>query len=711
MSNRVPPQIKKRRHIVADASFLEEAFSAKPDDYEAAWEALKAQYEKDTKPQARLQTLAPSSLEINDAMSMFGFSGVQDLDLEQDQSTPIPLYLLANIARVQYVTNNGAGNEAYSRTILDLILVTAMYEEGKLADPDRNIHPAPVPHVHPPEDPARLELLHEVPLSTEVVHKGEQRSLTGYAGYTLFYNRFSSDPLATNLVVVEAKRRGGTDLALPQLISYLGIIHKARQEKKKENSMAYGIISDGNVFRFCRVANDGKYGQSGLLEWSRVTERGKIYSIIRSIIRTAALSSPSTTPIRDPSRRRLVLSAFGSASVSDSAKLDFGIEEAKFWEIDEEELDEYEIIGGKRKRLRGGYKGLLLKARTRKRKRGVDLEELAKIFADEPRDIKAAWAEVKEMIENARKDATGYIPSLAPSSLGFNEALELFGLEKAGLFSFDDEPETTIPGYLLENITRILAVTNNRIGGANEAFSRTVLDQIIIASIYEEGKARLNIETRGPRVTHTHPDPAAEEPAGEEPARLQLIHEAPLSRKVMHGGQQKLLAGYADYTLFYDDSRIQAMATNLLIVEAKRQNSTDSALSQLVSYMGIVHATRKEEGKTNSVVFGLASDGNSFRFCRIDNDGNFAKSRLMEWECPQDRNKIYGMFRAIIRAAALSSPSTTPIKDPAQRKLILAAFGSPGRVERFDFGLGRLQVYDLEEAEDGGYEIIEDEEE
>ncbi|OBT88387.1 hypothetical protein VE02_02299 [Pseudogymnoascus sp. 03VT05] len=342
--------------------------------------------------------------------------------------------------------------------------------------------------------------------------------------------------------------------------------------------------------------------------------------------------------------------------------------------------------------------------RMKKRKRGVDLEELSKIFADEPKDMKAAWAEVKEMIEDARKNTTGYIPNLAPSSLEFDEALELFGLENAGSFSFDDELETTVPGYLLENIGRILAVTN-RIGRANGAFSRTVLDQIIIASIYEEGKARLN-----PQVTHSHPDPAAEEPAGEEPARLQLIHEAPLSRKVMHGGQQKLLAGFADYTLLYDDSMIRAMATNLLIVEAKRKNATDTALSQLVSYMGIVHATRKDEGKTNSVIFGLASDGNSFRFCRIDNDGKFNKSGLMEWGRPQDRNKIYGMFRAIIRAAALSSPSTTPIKDPTQRKLVLTAFGSPGRANRFDFGLGRLQVYDLEEAEDGGYEIVEDEE-
>ena len=52
-----------------------------------------------------------------------------------------------------------------------------------------------------------------------------------------------------------------------------------------------------------------------------------------------------------------VLFYFSSASAraSDSARLDFGIEEAKFWGMDEnedeDELDDYEIIGRERNRL------------------------------------------------------------------------------------------------------------------------------------------------------------------------------------------------------------------------------------------------------------------------------------------------------------------------------------------------------------------------
>lgn len=38
---------------------------------------------------------------------------------------------------------------------------------------------------------------------------------------------------------------------------------------------------------------------------------------------------------------------------------------------------------------------------TKKRKRSFDIKELPTISQDEPGDLKAAWAEVREMIESA----------------------------------------------------------------------------------------------------------------------------------------------------------------------------------------------------------------------------------------------------------------------------------------------------------------------
>lgn len=41
--------------------------------------------------------------------------------------------------------------------------------------------------------------------------------------------------------------------------------------------------------------------------------------------------------------------------------------------------------------------------------------------------------------------------------------------------------------------------------------------------------------------------------------------------------------------------------------------------------MGVMHAYRKDERKQNSIIYGAASDGLAFRFCRIDNQGHWSQ--------------------------------------------------------------------------------------
>jgi hypothetical protein len=251
-------------------------------------------------------------------------------------------------------------------------------------------------------------------------------------------------------------------------------------------------------------------------------------------------------------------------------------------------------------------------------------------------------------------------------------------------------------------------VTNG--GSQNEAFSRTILDQILICSLYEEGhrsdQQPKQVKDEGPsNVSHAHPptlDPSMQE---EDPAKLELLHGMPLSRLVTHQGETKLLTGFADYSVWYDSTKEKTLATNLVIIEAKRQYQTDAALPQLAAYMGIVYTTRKEESKENCVVYGASSDGRVFRFCRIDNDGVFVTSRLLEWEF--DKDQIYSITRSLLRAAALSSPSTTPIKDPMRRKMVLASFGSPQRSQEFDYGFGKLEVFYEDDVGKEEYEIVD----
>ena len=67
-----------------------------------------------------------------------------------------------------------------------------------------------------------------------------------------------------------------------------------------------------------------------------------------------------------------------------------------------------------------------------------------------------------------------------------------------------------------------------------------------------------------------------------------------------------------------------------------------------------------------------------------------------------DKGRIYSVFRTLIRIAALSSPSTSPTKDPQQREKVLASFGSPERTRRFNYDLNTLEILE----EDDETEII-----
>ena len=239
---------------------------------------------------------------------------------------------------------------------------------------------------------------------------------------------------------------------------------------------------------------------------------------------------------------------------------------------------------------------------------------------------------------------------------------------------FAEPKRSKVPQYLEDNFARIYSITNqNRMN--NEAFSRTILDQILISALYEESNTKINQQPESKDSNHTHTHPTVPDTnEHEEPAELELLHETRLQKDVYYKGQRRLLSGFADYSVWYESIARQTLATNLLIVEAKRQFYTDATLPQLVCYMGIVHTIRKEESKDNCIVYGFASDGEFFRFCQIDNDSVLRVSDQLSWRRAKDR--IFCIIRHLLQAAALSSPTTSPIKHPEERKIILSSFVS-----------------------------------
>lgn len=90
----------------------------------------------------------------------------------------------------------------------------------------------------------------------------------------------------------------------------------------------------------------------------------------------------------------------------------------------------------------------------------------------------------------------------------------------------------------------------------------------------------------------------------------------------------------------------------------------------------MIHKTRKREGKDNSIIYGVATDNFDYRFWRIDNNSDVSiitickyretvetsSTNTYEWSKKSQRKYIYSIFRSIIRAAILTTPTTSPVK-------------------------------------------------
>jgi hypothetical protein len=241
----------------------------------------------------------------------------------------------------------------------------------------------------------------------------------------------------------------------------------------------------------------------------------------------------------------------------------------------------------------------------------------------------------------------------------------------------------------------------------NEALARMAINEILVTCIAEEKRRILGGGGNVPGPSHpsdlTSTSGRPTTPTSLDPAPLILQLEPRLSYVVEYQNEKRLLQGNADYSLWHDGNG--AMGTNLVLVEAKRRGLLSAADGQLIAYMGIVHRTRESSKKQNMVVYGISTDGNEFKFWRLDNSGQLTRSRIYDWD-GGDGTTIISYMRLIVRAAIHSSPSTSPVKDAKERGVSLSIYHDTGRAASFDYGIGRLAIWDEDNDEDDDLEIL-----
>lgn len=132
-----------------------------------------------------------------------------------------------------------------------------------------------------------------------------------------------------------------------------------------------------------------------------------------------------------------------------------------------------------------------------------------------------------------------------------------------------------------------------------------------------------------------------------------------------------LLSGRPDLAIGYESTekgKPNPIDTFLAIVEAKKQGIFDSAFTQLLVYMGIIHQERIRQ-KKNATVYGICTDGTRYIFARVDNDSivsltfyasatltSTQVSRSIVYNILLNRPHVYAFIWQILKAAQQNSP-------------------------------------------------------
>ena len=99
----------------------------------------------------------------------------------------------------------------------------------------------------------------------------------------------------------------------------------------------------------------------------------------------------------------------------------------------------------------------------------------------------------------------------------------------------------------------------------------------------------------------------------------------------------------------------------LLCVEAKFHGSLVSALAQLVVYLACLRQSRSNRGRSNTSVYGVATDGLSYVFVTITHEGVLKLSRVFD-VMQGDLPIVLGCFQHILEMTMSMTPNSTPEK-------------------------------------------------
>lgn len=126
-----------------------------------------------------------------------------------------------------------------------------------------------------------------------------------------------------------------------------------------------------------------------------------------------------------------------------------------------------------------------------------------------------------------------------------------------------------------------------------------------------------------------------------------------------------VITGRIDYGIgrvLSDTASRKRFQSLVLVVEAKADGYVDSTLPQLLVYLASIRQSRKARGRSDTSVYGVASDGLNWRFVMITGAGLIKLSQPFDTAIPENTKLVLECLAFMIETAASMSPNTTPEK-------------------------------------------------
>ncbi|KAL4783775.1 hypothetical protein BJX76DRAFT_357679 [Aspergillus varians] len=244
------------------------------------------------------------------------------------------------------------------------------------------------------------------------------------------------------------------------------------------------------------------------------------------------------------------------------------------------------------------------------------------------------------------------LPTKAVTDLLPEDVEDIFGVERessGATWMLHERERRNIPDHL----KRLLNDYDLAFGKAekNEAVVRARIDAIVLTTLAAKKREELG--------QHGGGKGSGKRTSTQSTKSYKSIHwglERTLKLPWVVDGKKCLLTGKMDYALWY--GRKEEAETNMVIVEAKRYGSHAVGRDQVIAYMAMLHHGRKKASRTNTAIYGIASDSYDWTFIRLSPQGTLSVHNL-DWKDGCGAEEIVSHLHNVMDHAALLSPVPT----------------------------------------------------